>query len=421
MVVIFPPQGFLYANIKVVHQGVWLLEEILVSQHEKFGSVLSSLHDAALDDALWPAASGRIDEFCGLRGSTLVVATGHSQADADIFFARICRHGERLQEWERSYFDQYFPLDERVPRMACLPDSRLVPVASLYTERERKTSVTYNEALPVGRYRNGLNIRLDGPEGASIYWALADSIQREGWVSGQLAMIKSLLPHLRHLLRTRHALIGARSLSASLCTLLDSSRIGVIQLDRDGTVIEANDRARGLLQVGQGLFDRNGYLHARLVADDALLQRLLANALPRFGVLATGGSMTVTRRPCRPRQVVIVHPVGDRQSDFGIGRVAVLVLVVEPGNSARLDAKLVASALGLTQTESQVAVALANGRTANDIAKDRSISISTARFHVKQIHAKLGISRQTDLIRLVLSMADLSVCRHDYLDQTTTH
>lgn len=64
------------------------------------------------------------------------------------------------------------------------------------------------------------------------------------------------------------------------------------------------------------------------------------------------------------------------------------------------------SALGLTEAESRVAVALAMGKTVSDIAEERDQKVNTARFHVKRIHAKLGLSRQTDLIRLVLSLGD---------------
>ena len=71
-----------------------------MSDDDRFAGILSSPHEAALDDALWPAASGRIDQACGMRGSTLVMARGHSQADIEIFSARTCHHGERDEDWE---------------------------------------------------------------------------------------------------------------------------------------------------------------------------------------------------------------------------------------------------------------------------------------------------------------------------------
>ena len=68
---------------------------------------------------------------------------------------------------------------------------------------------------------------------------------------------------------------------------------------------------------------------------------------------------------------------------------------------------LVGSALGLTATESRVAVALAMGRTVSQIAEERGVTIHTVRFHVRGIQAKLGLSRQENLIRMVLSVGDV--------------
>ena len=377
-----------------------------MSQQDRFAGILSSLNEAALDDSLWPLASGRIDEACGMRGNTLVMAQGHLQADIDIFFARVCHHGERNEDWEQTYFEDYYPTDERVPRVLLLPDGQLVPVADLYTEEERKTSATYNRSLSLGGYQNGLNVRLDGPDGSNIFWALADSSKRGGWGGRQIKVVESLLPHLRHFLRVRHALGGAQSLNASLESLLDDTRYGVINLNRRGRIIETNDRALSVLRHGRGLFEEDGLLRARVPEDNCRLQELLAAALPRFGWQATGGSMAVFSRPSRLRQAVHVLPVGDRRKDFGIGRVAALVLVVEPGSPTRVDTKLVASVLGLTPAESRVAVALAMGKTARGIARERGLGVNTVWFHLRQIFPKLGLKRQVDLVRLVLSLGD---------------
>ena len=377
-----------------------------MSHHDKYGGVLLSLYEAALDDSLWPAASAQVDEACGMLGSSLVVGRGLSQEDGQIFFSRICHRGERFEEWEKWYFSNYYPRDERVPRVTQLPDSKLVHMGDLFTEEERRTSATYNEALLLGGYQNGMIARMDGPEGSSIFWVLADSILRGGWGSREIELVESFLPHIRHLLRVRYALGGAQALSASLSRLLDETQLGVIYLNRQGRIVDHNDRARDLLRRGPGLYEQGGFLCARLPVDDRRLGELLADALPRFGSQSSGGSMTVTRWPARSRQVVHVVPVSDRQNNFGIGRVAVLVLVTEPGRRVRLDTELVASALGLTATEGQVAVALAMGKSVTDIANEKGQKVSTARFHVKRIHSKLGIARQMDLIRLVLSLGN---------------
>ena len=113
--------------------------------------------------------------------------------------------------------------------------------------------------------------------------------------------------------------------------------------------------------------------------------------------------MTVERSLLLPRLVVHVSPLPAGPLDFGARSAVVLVLVVDPGARTAIDADLVAATFRLTRAESQVAAALAEGDTVREIATATFRAESSVRWLVKQIHAKLGISRQADLVRLVLS------------------
>ena len=50
-----------------------------------------------------------------------------------------------------------------------------------------------------------------------------------------------------------------------------------------------------------------------------------------------------------------------------------------------------------------MAAALAEGSTVGEVAAATHRAESTVRWLVKQVHAKLGISRQADLVRMVLT------------------
>ena len=87
-----------------------------------------------------------------------------------IFYAGFFYHGQRYREFEREYFDDFHARDERLPRLRQLPDSQLIHVRDLYTDEELKTSATYNDALLRAHTQNGINVRLDGPNGSRIVW-----------------------------------------------------------------------------------------------------------------------------------------------------------------------------------------------------------------------------------------------------------
>ena len=376
-----------------------------MSTNDIFHRVLASLSEAVLDDSLWPATATLIDEACGAASSGLLVGTG-LEPDVRVLFAAFHRNGKRQHEEEREYFEHYYPWDERVPRLRRLPDSRVVPARALYTEAELKTSRVYNEWQRAVGNQNGLMTRLNGPGGSRIVWALGNPVRGSEWQAAQLETVERLLPHLGQFVRTCGVISGADALGSSLGDLLGNSRMGVIQLDPRGRIVEANDRARSLLSKGDGLFDERGYLRARSPADEARLQRLVGSALPSFGRQGAGGSMTVGQAQGPARLAVHVTPVVCRRLDFGARRVAVLVLVVEPGSRPRLDRELVCEALGLTRSQGEVAVLLSEGRSVREIARMTGRQENAVYKLLKQAYRKQGVTRQAELARLVLSLAE---------------
>ena len=369
-----------------------------------FERLLASLHDAVLDDALWPAASRLIDEACGSTGSSMIIGEGCGD-DARVSFAAMYRRGERRTDLERDYYENYFHQDERVPRLQRLREGKLVRVADLFCAGELKTSATWNEALPRAGCRKGIIARLRGVQGSRVTWAIADPVAGD-WESGRIRTIRRLLPHIRNFVHVRQALADARAPGSSLLHLLDSARIGVIQLDRHGRIAHANEPARDLLRQDGGLRQEDGFLRAWLPVDDARLRRLVAAALPALHAQPAGGSVRVRHPSAAPDLTLHVHPMTVRQKEMVGLPMGALVLIEGLDRPTGGDPGRVASALGLTPAESRVALWLAEGRTVPDIAALSGRAESSIRTHLKRIHRKLGVSRRADLVRLVLSVTD---------------
>ena len=376
-----------------------------MGRQDNFHRMVMSLHEATFNDAFWPEAAALIDETCGIVGHQLIVGEGFGK-DVQIYMARFYNRGQRREDFERLYYADYHADDERVPRVRLLPNAKLVHIRDLFTEEERRTSRVYNEALPLSVSQDSLNVRLDGPDGCRIAMALGDPIGRNGWENGQIETIQRLLPHLCQLVRVRQALHNADAYSASLAQLLGNSLIGVIHLGRRGRLLETNDRARALLRRGDGVYDQDGHLHARLPADEVRLQRLLASALPADNLPGASGSMTVGRFSKASRLTLHVMPAAGYPLGYDLWRVAAIVLIIEPGTHSHVDSGLVAAVLGLTPAEGRVAAMLAGGHTVRNVALMTRTKESSVRSHMKRIYSKRGITRQADLIRLVLSIAE---------------
>ena len=236
---------------------------------------------------------------------------------------------------------------------------------------------------------------------------IGDPADDEGWSAARVETVVHLLPHIRQYVRVRQALVDARALGSSVAALLQNTKCGLVQLDPRGRILAANEPAHDLLRRGDGLVDRRGLLSAVFADDDDALQALLARALPRFGGPGESGSITVRRRAVSPRLVLHASPVGGAGLDARAGRVAALVLVVDPAMRGIVDPGVVGTVLGLTPAESRIAVLLAQSRTIRDIAVATGRSEGTVRWHVKRVLGKLGLSRQMELVQLVMSLSNV--------------
>ena len=384
-----------------------------MSRRTAFDAVLRALHKSAFDDARWPEASAQIDEACEIKGNMLVYGAGTSHEDVVIYLSRLLYRGERNEALERKYFEEYYASDERVPRFRTLPDARLVHVGDLYTDEEKKTSATYNEALPLSDTQNCLSVRMDGPNGSRIVWSFADPVQAQGWSFHQTEIIERLLPHLRHYVQVRQALANANAVATTMGALLESAHCGVVQLDPSGRIVALNARAHEVFRTGEGLTGSGGRLRARLPDEDARLQHLLARALPRFDGVGAGGSMIVTHPVDSPPKLVLhVTPASTGEGGVRPNRLGAIVLLIQPQRRVTASPELVADALGLTGAETEVAVMLAEGHTLRDIATATGRSPHTVRWHLYQIFIKNRISRQAELVQLIRSLGVLERGQH---------
>lgn len=373
-----------------------------------YDDVVATLQKAVFEPSNWSNAFALIDESVGIHGSTTVFAAGESSSDVRIFLFWYYYGGVRQLELEQHYLNDYYMIDERIPRIRRIPVNQIVNIKDLYTKSELRNSPAYNEAMALCKGQDSLHVRLPGPNDSRITWVPNDPSDGEGWSTSKLEMIRNVLPHLHHAICVQHSFAGAGVLTSTLTNLLDANGLGVLHLDGQGRILDSNDRGKRILRDGKSLYDRKRLLHARGRQNNKKLQNILVRAIPTRGSIGYGGTMTFNRWP-KPPLLVQVHPVQEMHEEPRTWSVAALVLISDLPSRLDIDVNLVARTLNFTGMESRVAVMLAEGKTVPAIAEELERKESTIRHHIKRMFAKRNLSRQGELIELVRALAGAPV------------
>jgi DNA-binding CsgD family transcriptional regulator len=185
--------------------------------------------------------------------------------------------------------------------------------------------------------------------------------------------------------------------------VLDLLAIGIALLDGDGRVIFANAIARDLTAEHDGISIADQVrIEARA---DAKTFRNIVRTLagppgtpsPTAKLPATGLALP---RPSGERDLLLLASRIPETTD-GPSRLALFVSDPER-NGLELPEGLVANLFDLTETETRIALALAEGRRKDQIAEHFQVSKTTVAFHLRNLFQKTHTSRQAELIALML-------------------
>lgn len=189
---------------------------------------------------------------------------------------------------------------------------------------------------------------------------------------------------------------------AVMAGALDRLAFGVLLVAGDGAVRFANTTARELLAARHDFHLLGGHLlgGTRLLQEQ--LGRSLAEAAGRVRGGARGLALRLPERPgeCAPLEITVV-PTGD--SWLADREPLALLLLSAPGPGAAAPVDVLRELYGLTPAEARVARALLIGHGVPETAAALGLRPGTVRSHLKQLYAKLGTTRQSDLVRLLLA------------------
>lgn len=205
--------------------------------------------------------------------------------------------------------------------------------------------------------------------------------------------LRRLMPALRDALDTTVRLSDALNATADMTAALDWLTDGVALIDRQGNIIHVNSALAAMLRADDGLRLAQNTLEPL----DASARRLLASAMATVVQHGEGGSVLVPRPSGARPYLISLRPATPGESGAPT-RAAAFVFVTDTAGARAPSPDVLAASFGLTEAETQLALALHAGISPLDHARARGISDNTVYTHLRRLKEKTGTHRIPELM-----------------------
>jgi DNA-binding CsgD family transcriptional regulator/PAS domain-containing protein len=368
-----------------------------------FSRLLERLYDAAADASLW-------DSFL-----LELTRTAHAQAAALVMHDTTHAVHTVLRDWglnpdlKKLYQEYYGKIDEwalKAPKFSDQKNLGWVGTSEQVCPFEELVNTEYyNDFLIPSDVPYAMFGMIERRESRMASVSVYRSAKVGAFESSELELLRLLDPHIRRAFRLHIQLSEMKARTEGLERALDLFPTAVVLLGMVGDIFLMNRSAATLIQRNDGLLATREGLRAESIEESAILQKVVADAVATGAGkgVGPGGTVKISRRTGPALHVLITPvrnlPIDQMQSVAAIAFVADSTQRVRPGSEALRDL------FGLTAAECRVALLLADGKSPREITQMLGVTSNTVKSQIASTYSKTGAARQTQLVRLLLTLA----------------
>jgi DNA-binding CsgD family transcriptional regulator len=380
-----------------------------------FSTLIGLLYQGALEPQPWQSALPALREALDAQVVSLVLRP--PSADDEGVILNCVRQDESVDnshvtladpnDWEVSaYREQFFSLDPFVS----LPLDKVIALEDILPDKDLVTSDYYLHYLkPINLFRI-LGVDTSEPGGMLARLRFSRRASEPRFKATERQLLTLLTPHLSRAIEMYAKLNRMTSERDLYAGAVNQLSVASIILDEQGRMLTTNAVGRALLDQGEGLSLRDGHLHIEGRNINKELQEALTSIIREqlHGETSMVRALRVPRPGGRSDLGLVVRPVPASQWSEGQVSPSAAVFISDPDLQESTSQPILGALFELTPAEANLATLLARGLNLAQVSVAQNISQHTARAQLKSIFAKTGVSRQAELVRLVLkSVASL--------------
>ena len=380
-----------------------------------FSTLIGLLYQGALEPQPWQSALPALREALDAQVVSLVLRP--PSADDEGVILNCVRQDENVDnshvtladpnDWEVSaYREQFFSLDPFVS----LPLDKVIALEDILPDKDLVTSDYYLHYLkPINLFRI-LGVDTSEPGGMLARLRFSRRASEPRFKATERQLLTLLTPHLSRAIEIYAKLNRMTSERDLYAGAVNQLSVASIILDEQGRMLTTNAVGRALLDQGEGLSLRDGHLHIEGRNINKELQEALTSIIREqlHGETSMVRALRVPRPGGRSDLGLVVRPVPASQWSEGQVSPSAAVFISDPDLQESTSQPILGALFELTPAEANLATVLARGLNLAQVSVAQNVSQHTARAQLKSIFAKTGVSRQAELVRLVLkSVASL--------------
>lgn len=227
------------------------------------------------------------------------------------------------------------------------------------------------------------------------------------WEDGELRVINEILPHLRRALNIHSEFTFLRMRQDALLKGLDRLVIGLILYDNNAQPVYINPTAEAIINGHPAMQLQDGEMILTNADDDKNLRNTIMHAaeIDPDDSWKQSVAIGITHPNVKAPLPLLITPMHANliTSDLDYEGAKVAVFLSDPNLQQPISVENLVSVYNLTPSEAQVAISLANGHSIDEIANSSHHSAHTIRSQLKSVFRKTGVSRQSELIKLLLT------------------